>query len=80
MFNLGLFHIVRCLFIFRYFDRDVDCIQIFFKRRFKYESSYRPEFISDIHRGETKALDKEVHASGFSKSMQKKFESVCKLI
>lgn len=58
-----------------YFDRDVECIQVFFRRRFKYESSYRPEFQHDIHRtGQN--LDKEVHASGFTKSLQKKLEQL----
>jgi hypothetical protein len=80
-----------CLFLLtdRYFDRDVECIQVFFRRRFKYESSYRPEFYHDIHRTGTflkpcsfsrlllgQNLDKEVHASGFTKSLQKKLEQV----
>jgi len=49
-----------------YFDRDVNCIRDFFKRRFGYESHLHPSF-SDINREDT--LDVEVAASGFTKKM-----------
>ncbi|XP_021236877.1 serine/threonine-protein kinase RIO2 [Numida meleagris] len=50
-----------------YFDRDVNCIKEFFKKRFNYESELFPEF-KDIRR-ET-SLDIEIAASGYTKEMQ----------
>ncbi|XP_044269490.1 serine/threonine-protein kinase RIO2 [Tribolium madens] len=51
-----------------YFNRDVNCIKTFFKKRFGYESELYPKF-SDIER--TDALDAEVLCSGFTKEMAK---------
>ncbi|XP_069695340.1 serine/threonine-protein kinase RIO2 [Periplaneta americana] len=51
-----------------YFDRDVNCVRDFFKRRFGYESSLHPTF-SDILREDD--LDVEVSASGFTRQMEK---------
>uniref|UniRef100_A0A1B6CY58 Serine/threonine-protein kinase RIO2 n=1 Tax=Clastoptera arizonana TaxID=38151 RepID=A0A1B6CY58_9HEMI len=51
-----------------FFDRDVNCIRDFFKRRFGYESSLHPTF-EDILREDV--LDIEVNASGFTKQMEK---------
>lgn len=48
----------------RYFDRDVQCIIIYFKRKFGYESQSCPSF-KDIKREGT--LDRDVQASGFTK-------------
>jgi RIO kinase 2 len=49
-----------------YFDRDVNCIREFFKKRFNYESHLYPIF-EDVIREEF--LDIEVSASGFTKNM-----------
>lgn len=51
-----------------FFDRDVNCIRDFFKRRFGYESSLHPAF-SDVMREDD--LDVEVSASGFTRQMDK---------
>jgi len=51
-----------------YFDRDVRCLQDFFRRRFNYESELAPNFL-DIERVD--ALDAEVSASGMTKQMEK---------
>jgi len=51
-----------------YFNRDVRCIQDFFRRRFDYVSELAPCF-SDIVRQD--ALDAEVSASGMTKQMEK---------
>ncbi|KAF5281093.1 hypothetical protein FQA39_LY17899 [Lamprigera yunnana] len=51
-----------------YFNRDVNCIREFFKRRFNYESELYPKF-SDVERSD--ALDAEVACSGFTKEMAK---------
>merc|ERR1719482_2260819 len=51
-----------------YFERDVNCIRDFFKRRFEYESELAPCF-DDICRVD--ALDAEVAASGVTKQMEK---------
>ena len=36
--------ILRVKFFFRYFNRDVECIRTFFRRRFRYESTLFPRF------------------------------------
>ncbi|XP_020295303.1 serine/threonine-protein kinase rio2 [Pseudomyrmex gracilis] len=51
-----------------YFQRDVDCIREFFKRRFGYESELYPIF-KDILREDF--IDAEVRASGLTKQMEK---------
>ncbi|XP_076033874.1 RIO kinase 2 [Oratosquilla oratoria] len=51
-----------------YFDRDVNCVRDFFKRRFGYESELFPEFSKDVERQES--LDKEIEASGFLKEVK----------
>ncbi|NXQ25153.1 RIOK2 kinase, partial [Alaudala cheleensis] len=50
-----------------YFNRDVNCIKEFFKKRFSYESELFPTF-KDIRR--VCSLDKEIAASGYAKEMQ----------
>ncbi|NWW40743.1 RIOK2 kinase, partial [Panurus biarmicus] len=50
-----------------YFNRDVNCIKEFFKKRFNYESELFPTF-KDIRR--ECSLDKEIAASGYAKEMQ----------
>ncbi|NWS14936.1 RIOK2 kinase, partial [Pachyramphus minor] len=50
-----------------YFDRDVNCIKEFFKKRFNYESELFPTF-KDIRR--ECSLDKEIAASGYAKEIQ----------
>ncbi|XP_074022523.1 serine/threonine-protein kinase RIO2 [Numenius arquata] len=50
-----------------YFDRDVNCIKEFFKKRFNYESELFPSF-KDIRR--ECSLDREIAASGYTKEME----------
>jgi RIO kinase 2 len=57
-----------------YFNRDVECIRTFFRRRFGYESALYPRFTHDVNR--EFSLDVQVAASGFSKKMQKELEEV----
>lgn len=54
-----------------YFNRDVNCIRDFFKKRFNYESELYPTF-GDIRREDD--LDVEVAASGFSKQMAEELD------
>jgi len=56
-----------------YFDRDVQCIRNFFRRRFDFETDIYPKF-ADIKRLHT--LDNDVRASGFSKELERQFEEV----
>jgi len=51
-----------------FFDRDVNCVRDFFRRRFGYESELAPAF-QDVDRVD--ALDAEVAASGVTKQMEK---------
>ncbi|KAJ8956281.1 hypothetical protein NQ318_015017 [Aromia moschata] len=51
-----------------YFDRDVNCVREFFKKRFGYESELYPKF-SDVERLDN--LDAEVLCSGFTKEMSR---------
>ena len=58
-----------------YFDRDVECIRTFFRRRFGYESRLYPRFSVDVTR--QTSLDVEVAASGFfAKRQQDEFEEL----
>lgn len=49
------------------FERDVECVRTFFKRRFNYESENHPVFDKDVER--TFSLDLQVKASGFDKDI-----------
>lgn len=60
-----------------YFDRDVQCIRDFFKRRFDFDSDVFPQF-SDIKR--LHSLDNDVRASGFSKELENEFEQISEKI
>ncbi|KAK0082813.1 hypothetical protein PV325_009800 [Microctonus aethiopoides] len=51
-----------------YFERDVNCIRDFFKRRFAYESELYPTF-EDISRED--CIDAEIKASGLTRKMEK---------
>ncbi|KZW02603.1 RIO1-domain-containing protein [Exidia glandulosa HHB12029] len=67
-----------------YFNRDVECIRTFFRRRFRYESVLYPRFKRTLQDNEGDEegfrLDVMVEASGFSKKdedkLQKYMESV----
>jgi RIO kinase 2 len=72
-----------------YFNRDVDCIRTFFKRRFGYESLVWPKFTSTFKEGEERRrgksgdeaddgfrLDVVVAASGFGGKEQEDLEKV----
>lgn len=64
----------------RYFNRDVECIRTFFRRRFRYESSLYPRFktIATEDSSElTFRLDVVVAASGFGNKDMKVLEEVC---
>ncbi|CAF1598631.1 unnamed protein product, partial [Adineta ricciae] len=60
-----------------YFDRDVQCIRDFFRRRFEFETDVYPKF-ADIKR--IHSLDNDVRASGFTKELEKQFEEVSETI
>jgi RIO kinase 2 len=51
-----------------YFNRDVECIKTFFKKRFRYQSKLYPIFSRDIV--SEQRLDREVAASGFTKELE----------
>jgi len=57
-----------------YFDRDVNCIRIFFERRFGYVGKTWPSLTKDIIR--THTLDKQVAASGFTKELEKELDEL----
>ncbi|RIB22690.1 hypothetical protein C2G38_959313 [Gigaspora rosea] len=61
------------LLLHRYFNRDVECIHTFFKKRFNYESTLYPKFKLDVSR--EFSLDVQVAASGFTKKYQQELES-----
>ena len=58
-----------------YFNRDVECIRVFFKRRFGYESLLYPKFTKK-HIEREFDLDVQVAASGFTKKHQQELEEV----
>ncbi len=61
-----------------YFDRDINCVKRFFERRFNFVSDEPGPFFADAKKlaggPESKRLDIEVEASGFSKKMAKELE------
>ena len=67
-----------------YFNRDVECIRRFFKRRFRYESVLYPRFRTVLKEGEEKEkeggddfrLDVVVEASGFGRKEMRTLEEV----
>jgi len=63
------------VYLCRYFDRDVQCIRNYFRKKFDYESERFPTF-TDVTKEE--GIDVEVEASGFTREMQKTFdEAMC---
>ncbi|KAG2162540.1 hypothetical protein VTO58DRAFT_105964 [Aureobasidium pullulans] len=56
-----------------YFDRDVNCIKLFFSRRFNFTSDEPGPFFADAIKDtdQSKRLDIEVEATGFSRKMAK---------
>ncbi|KAI5303307.1 WW domain-containing protein wwm1 [Ascosphaera pollenicola] len=62
-----------------YFDRDVECIKRYFRRRFGFTSDQPGPFFSDAMKSLKKKngvrLDVEVEASGFSRKMAKELET-----
>jgi RIO kinase 2 len=63
-----------------YFERDVDCIRAFFRKRFGYEAEDWPRWERDVvdvflkEDGQQVALDVEVQASGFTKKAMEDFD------
>jgi RIO-like serine/threonine protein kinase len=63
----------------RYFNRDVECIRTFFKRRFRYESALYPRFRKTVEESGKESgfkLDVMVEASGFGHKEMKVLEEV----
>lgn len=62
-----------------YFDRDVNCIKTFFKRRFHFTPTEPGPFFTDakktVGRDGARRLDAAVEASGFTKKMAKDLEA-----
>ncbi|KAJ1940132.1 Serine/threonine-protein kinase rio2 [Kickxella alabastrina] len=57
-----------------YFNRDVNCIRTYFKRRYNYESALYPKFGLDSNKEFD--LDVQVAASGFTKKDQVQLETL----
>lgn len=60
-----------------YFDRDVQCIRDFFRRRFDFETDVYPTF-QQIER--MYSLDNDLRASGFTKELENQFEQISETI
>lgn len=66
-----------------YFNRDVECIRTFFRKRFRYESTVYPRFLSTVNENDGKKdfeLDVMVAASGFGKKEGEALERYMKMI
>jgi RIO kinase 2 len=65
-----------------YFDRDVNCIKRYFKRKFHFVSDVPGPFFADakkqLSQNAGKRLDVEVEASGFSRKMARELEKYMK--
>lgn len=55
-----------------YFDRDVECVRVYFRKRFKFDSEEFPVFGTDTER--TIDLDTTLKASGCSEKEQEDFD------
>ncbi|KAJ1914518.1 Serine/threonine-protein kinase rio2 [Tieghemiomyces parasiticus] len=55
-----------------YFNRDVECIRTYFRRRYRYESALYPKFTRDATR--EFSLDVKVSASGFNRKQLKELD------
>ncbi|CAG8637551.1 2008_t:CDS:2, partial [Paraglomus brasilianum] len=55
-----------------YFNRDIECIRTFFRKKYGYESVLYPKFNLDVNREFN--LDVQVAASGFTKQQQEELE------
>lgn len=55
-----------------YFDRDVQCVRDYFRKRFAFESDVYPVFQEDVERKDR--LDVDTEASGFMKNIQEQLE------
>jgi len=67
----------------RYFNRDVECIRTFFRRRFQYESALYPRFKRVMEEGSEEPdfrLDIMVEASGFGRKEMKVLEEASVVI
>jgi len=56
-----------------YFERDVNCVRRFFRKRFNLVMDYKPTF-DEVHKNVVEHLDVRVAASGFTKQMAKQFD------
>lgn len=79
--RFGPLHSMSWNLFSRYFNRDVECIRRFFKRRFRYESSLYPRFTSSAAASDDPEkpnfkLDVVVAASGFSNKEMHALEEV----
>lgn len=66
-----------------YFNRDVECIRTYFRKRYRYESSVWPRFLSTVNENDGKKdfeLDVMVAASGFGKKEGEALERYMKMI
>jgi RIO kinase 2 len=72
--------------VFRYFNRDVECIRTFFRRRFQYESVLYPRFKASTKAAEDGSdreefrLDVVVAASGFKRRDLKMLDEVSQTV
>ena len=59
-----------------YFDRDVNCVATFFKRRFGFCAAALPSLVDDVSGAATVNLDVELAASGWTKEMDKDLDKL----
>lgn len=62
-----------------YFDRDVECIRTFFKRRFGFEAIRVPRLFVDTERCDVE-LDEELRASGWDKAANEEFDKLVAIV
>ena len=61
-----------------YFNRDVNCVKTFFKRRFGFEAVNTPTLAEDTVRG-AQGIDLELKASGWTEAYSKDFGALSKM-
>ena len=68
-----------------YFNRDVNCVKTFFKRRFGFDAARTPTLLDDTTYGANRehgaaGLDEELRASGWTEAFSKDFDGLMKVV
>eukprot|EP00301_Raphidiophrys_heterophryoidea_P025239 c8427_g1_i1.p1 GENE.c8427_g1_i1~~c8427_g1_i1.p1 ORF type:complete len:548 (-),score=126.36 c8427_g1_i1:148-1791(-) len=58
------------------FNRDVECLRLYFSRKYGFEPENTPSLVKDVSRIEDVMLDKQVMASGWTTELENQFQAL----